>query len=178
MERKHFLIPILLIFLSSAFVIISFLYFINGRKSANLLRRKFKLGGLILTLTATPFVFNACTCYKPEDDSYAEEVTNQFNIISDEVKLSNDTTIEGWVRNYEGKDFSYRLSDADSGYNHKKETLIPIDGVFDNYIENFKIKLSSDFPTGNFILYFYDMPVSIVTDSSRSIANFNISIKE
>jgi len=156
MKDKTIFTPLLLVVLGIAFLSVSLLItlFAGNKK---LIASKFKLGGIILSLTATasschPFV----TCYEPAiNDDIA--INDSFYLDSGYVfNLTKDSILTGTIYGRTSDQFSFRL-DNQYGRTVQRNDLFPADGNFDNYSENFYTYLNDTLNAGDYTIYFYNM---------------------
>lgn len=180
MEKKSIL-PIGLILTGISFLFISFLliFFKSNRK---LIAQKFKLGGIILTLSGS---ISSCkpvvSCYEPAplpDEIYLDyEFYNQDSGYY-EYDLSTDTLLHGEIQNRQSGKYSYRLINSN-------ETLVQgdniqaSDGIFDSYYENFGIPITDTISEGIYTIRFYntDYP-SADLDPESAKRDYSIHIKK
>lgn len=195
MLKKNIFIPIVIIFLSIGFIIVSFLVFIS-KGNSKLLRKKLKIGGLIITLTAaissTTLSCFEVSCYLPDDEPY--EYNNYLSFTEDyasdykydkkiTVDLTSDNILDGSIKNIKSDYFSYRLCDYDF-ISYQKGDIIFSDETTDSDGKinvNFQINLNKNINIGNYNLYIFDNSVDaqmMVPDDEYSnyIDKFEIKI--
>jgi hypothetical protein len=157
MDKKEFYTPVLIVGLSLAFVLVSLMVWFSKGKSARWVARKMKIGGLLLTLSAS-----ACnpsssfvTCY----DMPAPPNSIWMNGISEnglEIMLDTSNLVTGIINNRQGETFSFAIQSSDDQV-VQSDSLIPLDGKFDNSTENFKIEIDTNITAGNYLLNLYDV---------------------
>jgi len=139
MEKKS-IVPISLLFVGAAFLIISALLFIF-KSNRKLLAQKFKLGGIILTLSGS---VSSCkpvvTCYDPAplpDEIYLDY--DHYNSDSGyyEYDRKKDSLLKGSVQNVTSGTYSFRLTKKNDVL-VQGDNLAATDSVFDSYSENFQ----------------------------------------
>ena len=123
MERK-FTTPFIIAGLAVAFAAVSAWVWLSGGKSARAVRTKFKIGGLLLTLT-TAVATQSCTntsCYDPAPQPYCA--------LSDkDMKFANGDTLRLYASGYNSPYCSFEIVDKDNnslqkGMLYSKEPLI------------------------------------------------------
>lgn len=196
MLKKNIFIPIVIIFLSIGFLIVSFLVFIS-KSSPKLLKKKLRIGGLIITLTAaisstTSSCIPPVTCYEGGYEPY--EYENYISFTEDyasdykydkkiTVDLTSDNILDGSIKNIKSDYFSYRLCDYDF-ISYQKGDVVFFDETTDSdgkINANFQINLSKNINIGIYNLYIFDNSVDsqmMVPDDEYSnyINKFEIKI--
>lgn len=157
MPRKQILVPVLVAFLSAAFIVVSILVFVTrGRPS--LIRKKLKLGAVILSLTGV--VLAGCregdiTCYAPllpsdRIEFYSPEVTEDGIYLNLAVRYILEGTI------YERRADAFSFDIIDEGRNEVQSgDIAALDGAYDTETELFLIAVRRDLPTGVYTLSLY-----------------------
>lgn len=154
MNKKETLIPIVFVALSLLFIAICTMHYLSKGKSAYWLKRKMKIGALLLTLSY--FQVNSYSqdqlCYKPIENKFRLDPkiskTGTFN-------LQKDNIVIGTIYRCTLNQFSFAL------FNEKKEmvqkgNLIPVDGVFNAYHEDFKFEIDKTLKSGRYTLLFFN----------------------
>jgi len=153
--KKEIYIPLVLIGLSVAFVVVSFLVWIT-RGNDSLLKKKLRIGGFILLLSGAA-IGCKCegTCYLtiPDNQFYVEDHGNGSRI---ELDMSVTNKLNGRInhREDEAEDFWYLIR-AQNGDEIQRGNVEPLDGAYDEYEEEFEILVRIDLATGNYELEFY-----------------------
>jgi hypothetical protein len=172
---NKYLHPVLVVLLFIAFAIVSFLIILN-KNNPSLLKKKLKIGALLITLTS---VTGGCqdsivTCYDPipSDMFYLDQVS-QGNEIS--VNLKDKDYLSGRIENRNYNRYSFMISG-------KKDTLVQkdnlnaLDGAFDEKTEEFKINLKGDIPSGSYTLKFYSCEKDSISDTKFYRSSFLLNI--
>ena len=157
MPRKQILVPVLVAVLSVAFVFVSFLVFVT-RGNASLIRKKLKLGAVILSLTGV--VLGGCregeiTCYAPilpsdRIEFYSPGVTEDGIYLNLAVRY----IIEGTIYERRSDAFSFDIID-ESRNEVQSGDIAAIDGAYDTETELFLIAVRRDLPVGAYTLSIY-----------------------
>ena len=170
MLKRHVAIPVAITIVAAAFIVVSILVFISRGRSS-LIRRKLKLGAILIYLTG----FVSCdlldgggtsTCYVPLPPP------NEFHIVEPgptgdgiDVDLALSNVLKGVIERREGAEFSFRIDD-DGAHEWQRDDIAALDGVFDEYTEDFEVALRGDLATGSYLIHFFD--VGAADQSSRS----------
>jgi hypothetical protein len=151
--KKELYIPLILIGLSVAFVVVSFLVWIT-RGNDSLLKKKLRIGGFILLLSGAAV---GCKC---DSSCYIVARENQF-IVEDQyiggrlaLDMSETNKLTGLVSNYTSKNLWYLIEDHNDN-EIQRGAVEPLDGAFDEHSEDFEILVRIDIPTGEYKLEFY-----------------------
>ena len=119
MERK-FTTPFVIAGLAIAFAAVSAWVWLSGGKSARAVRTKFKIGGLLLTLT-TAVATQSCTntsCYDPAPQPYCA--------LSDkDMKFANGDTLFIGITGYNYDFFSFNIVDKENNVLQEDKLLRP-----------------------------------------------------
>ncbi len=173
MNKKEYLFPILLILLTVVFVGVSLAVILTRGKSAKWVNRKMKIGALMLSMTlpslagaqVTDSLPPVVTCYYPV-------ILNEMTINNSEGKMlkiqkRKDKIIKGNITSRVGNNFSYSIKDS-SGNEVQAQEVLPADGNFDSYTEDFEIEINRKIKHGEYILYLYSMLVSEQTKNNHT----------
>jgi len=153
---KRLLIPIIIIALTATFLIISFLVIVTKGNPA-LIKRKLKLGALLLTFTLTQTGCDGLvtqTCYAPipsEQIVFTDVQTDTSGIIID---LTKSQILKGTISYRTSNEFSYKIADSGNVI-IQNGNISAYDGKFDSSTEPFEIKFNSNFKLGVYDIYFY-----------------------
>jgi hypothetical protein len=154
--KKEIYIPLILIGLSVAFVVVSFLLWLS-RGNDTLLKKKLRIGALIISLSGI-----ALGCWSERDCSscYLVARENVF-IVEDQhmggrivLDMSVTNKLTGMVDNFTNDDFWYLIEDYNDN-EIQRGTVEPLDGAYDEYQEEFEILVRIDLATGEYKLEFY-----------------------
>jgi hypothetical protein len=153
--KKELYIPLVLIGLSVAFIVVSFLLWLS-RGNDSLLKKKLRIGALILTLSGVAtgcWYSEEVTCYVPSVSCVfvVEDAVAQGTI---ELDMAVTNKLSGKIYQPEGEDFWYVITDQDD-QEIQTGTVEALDGVFDEGMEEFELVVSSDVATGEYVLDFY-----------------------
>jgi hypothetical protein len=151
--KKEICLPLVLIGLSAAFIVVSFLVWITRGKDS-LLKKKLRIGALILSLSG---VGSGCwpviSCYDGlPADRFVLEGTDVYGEIELDLTVSN--ILKGKIQQRRGKDYWFLITGQDS-VEIQTGTLEALDGAFNEDTEEFEIAVRSDIPTGGYDLTFY-----------------------
>ncbi|MBT4340376.1 MAG: hypothetical protein HOD63_17430 [Bacteroidetes bacterium] len=157
MDKKS-LIPFGLIITGISFILISVLLLVF-KSNRKLIAQKFKLGGIILTLTGS---ISSCKpvvmCYDPMPP--ADEMYLNYEHYNDdsgyyEFDLSNDSLLNGVIDNRQSDQYSFRLLN-DKELLVQANDLQALDSSFDSYSEPFSIPVIDTLSHGFYDIQFYN----------------------
>ena len=138
MTKEQLITPVIVIGLSLAFIVVSFLVYLFNA-NPRLIRSKLKIGAAILTLTAfvNTHSFSQKTCYKP---AIRKEIVSMDNISANSVLTiyDNDKVLTGKMSNILSMEYYYVISDT-AGKKILKGIVKASDGKFDCDTESFGI---------------------------------------
>jgi len=169
--KNEQLISFTLIFISAAFVVVSFLVMLTGGKNKFLLSRKLRLGAMIIGMTCLangcrPFV----TCYEVA----MEPVMNcQDSVSNDGVIVIEKNIIEiSFNCSYLYYEFiSYKISTNSqivfSGDCTKTDT---------DSSQNLKVQIPRQMDAGNYTLQFYYVKASEVDENLSPFSVFDVKV--
>ena len=153
--KKELYLPLVLIALSAAFIAVSFLVWIT-RGNDSLLKKKLRIGALILSLTG---VATGCWsseeiyCYVPSVGSaIIVEDTRPHGTI--ELDMSVTNKLSGEIYPADGEELQYAITDQND-QDVQTGAVEALDGAFDEKLEEFELVVRSDIATGQYILKFY-----------------------
>ncbi|HNW50878.1 MAG TPA: hypothetical protein PKH79_07345 [Prolixibacteraceae bacterium] len=186
-ELKKISIPALLVILSGAFLLVSFMLYLHKGKSAKWVARKMRIGGLILSLTT---ILNACdpaqtaalidnnppwTCYLVGAPQEKQNVFYLKNTSDSIILLNrhNRYTIEGEIRKRTAETYSYAIYDFLDSI-AQKDNIKAKDGSFDEKTEPFEIKVDNSLK-GKYLIRFY--PADKDSQPGWSDQYFNLKIE-
>ena len=111
MERK-ITTPFIIAGLAVAFAAVSAWVWLSGGKSARAVRTKFKIGGMLLTLTTAVatqscFDINNATCYDPAPTPYCD-------LFDEDMKFANGDTLRIYTLYYDYKYYSFNIVDKEN----------------------------------------------------------------
>ena len=113
MERK-FTTPFIIAGLAVAFAAVSAWVWLSGGKSARAVRTKFKIGGLLLTLTTAVATqscrFFATSCYEPAE----LPMDPVCNLYDKDMKFANGDTLRIYALYYDYKYYSFNIVDKEN----------------------------------------------------------------
>jgi hypothetical protein len=154
--KKEIYIPLILIGLSVAFVVVSFLLWLS-RGNDSLLKKKLRIGALIISLSGV-----ALGCWSERDCStcYLVAKENLF-VVEDQhmggrivLDMSVTNKLTGLVSNYTSKNLWYLIEDHNDN-EIQRGAVEPLDGAYDQHSEEFEIPVRIDLATGEYELEFY-----------------------
>jgi hypothetical protein len=175
MQRSSLFTPLLFIFVSIAFLTISVLVILSKGKNGRLIKSKLRLGAFLLGITA---VSTGCppvvSCYDPVDN-------NEYLYLNDtcltngkiEADFHTLKTLTGKIYNRNSSDFSFLIIDNQSNI-LQRDSITPIDGNFDNSIEDIFFTVSDSIPAGNHNLLIYNNKPDL---QSNPMVSYNVIIK-
>ena len=166
MENKY-VMPFTIAGLTAAFAIISFLVYITKGNNAYFLKKKLRIGALLLSLTAvtTGCNDNVVTCYAPLP---GEEITLNSGSPAGShgelvLNLSKTDTVQGTIfRRYSSK-YSFQLATVRDSI-LQRENISALDGAFDEPTESFNITLRRDLDTGYYHLKIFDAGIDSISE--------------
>lgn len=163
MNKKEIITPILVIGLGLTFAIISFAVFLSKGKSKKWVSRKMKIGAMLLTLSSAACNNLITTCY---DMPAPPNTINIYPNVENGIELMLDTgnVIQGIIYERQGENFSFTIENANNQM-VQSDLLVPIDGVFDNYNEEFKIEVDTNIVTGTYALKLFDVGIAAQADA-------------
>jgi hypothetical protein len=154
MNKKDILFPFVFLALGGFFLFVSLMVILSKGKSKKWVTQKMKIGGLLLAISAFQNTGHAqqVTCYEPvsiNDIRITAEYNNGYNI-----NLKNGNILHGHISGRQSDNFSFSVSD-ESGRIFQKGEIEPTDGKFDNYSEDFILKLDEKLKEGKYILMLF-----------------------
>ncbi len=149
MDKKNILTYFTIAGLSIVFVIVSVLLFVNRGKNAKLLKKKLKLGAMIISLTAVVSASYVSCCYAPPTQQINMERT-YFHTNAFFIDRSFTEEIYG-TQEYLSGYHEYSISNDEvpayqSGY------LEPVDGSLDSDYEEVVLEIKDILPNGDYFL--------------------------
>ena len=171
--KKELFIPFIVAGLGVAFLLISLLVFLS-RGNGALIRKKLKIGGLIISLSGLAAGCPGPTCYDPV-------ANNQFSIDSSQgyrellLNLSEENTITGKLYEPIGTDFTYRIFNQASE-SVQQGPILATDGAFDSSNEQFTITVDSSLSDGVYDLCLYTGSLSPDTSLGNCYDKFQLTI--
>jgi hypothetical protein len=175
MERK-LIAGISLGLLFIAFGIVSLLVIMTKRHPF-FVGKKLRIGALILSISGVAVGCSTITCYAPvqTNNFYVDQTIAGSDSIL--IHKSVSDTITGTISERRGNTFSYALFDS-SGNIVLKNNIQPIDGSFDEDIEEFKIGFGSSILPGKYNLNFYTVPKDSIQNNNRYERVFYLTITD
>lgn len=141
--------------------------------------KKLRLGALILSLSG---VSAGCivtpTCYSPAPPPNEFQI-DQPNSYNDSIIINKavSDTITGKIFQRKGDAFSFAIFDP-ADFMVLKDNILPVDGTFDENIEEFKIGLGQAIQPGYYFLKFYTVSKDSITNNDRYGRSFSLIVKE
>ena len=175
MNKKELITPFILVGLGLAFTVVSVAVFLSNGKSKKWVARKMKIGAILLTLTSAV----ACdplitTCYDmpaPPNSMWM----NGFTENGLELMLNTSNVLTGTIDERQSEKFSFAILDSTTKM-VQNGLLIPVDGKFDTYSENFQIEIDTNISSGAYLLKLYDVDIEGQKNSIPR-QEFNLLIK-
>lgn len=141
--KKNVFTPLIIAGLSAAFIVICVMVILTRGKNS-WVKRKLRIGGLIISLTAmvsmTSFV--AC-CYAPPMFDYAEVTLDEEAISFNEITIipNSVTKISGYINNVDAYSLKYEIRDSSENI-VISDNIKALDGAYgDSGYESFEIPL-------------------------------------
>ncbi len=181
MLKRHVFIPVVITFVATAFIVISFLVFFT-RGKPSLIGKKLTIGAFLIYLTGlvscdlidgkkTP------TCYvplPPPNEFHVVEPSPDKNGIN--IDLTSGNLVRGVIERREGEAFSYRIDD-EVALERQRDDLAAADGAFDEYAEDFEVMIREDLPTGMYWIHFFDVDsADQSSDCKQCRASYRLNI--
>ena len=158
MLKKELFIPLILAGLSLIFFIVCFLVFITRGNNSYFIKKKLKVGAMILALTA--IVYPESYSYAQTIKCYVKPPSNVFfldqNKTEINIDLSKSNILAGKINFRKGTVFSYKVTDEKDNVK-QVDNIKALDDKFDEFEEAFQIKVSDYLPSGKYYIYFYSL---------------------
>jgi hypothetical protein len=154
--KKELYLPLVLIGLSAAFIVVSFLIWIT-RGNNSLLKKKLRIGAIILSLTGTAIGCESRTCYVPLNDAGQNLIVLNGETYPDGTFILNlalGNWIQGNIHYPTANEYSFQILDGD-GNRADRGGMNALDGEYDEHLEAFDMSVRTDIPTGIYDLNFY-----------------------
>lgn len=174
--KKEIYLPLVLIGLSAAFITVSFLVWLT-RGNDSLLKKKLRIGAMILLLTGT-----AVGC-SPEPSCYVPNPTDEIDIgngiypggeIQLDLNISN--VIAGTIMYPSSQVYTFQILDGEGGI-LDRGPIEAVDGKYNDNYEEFELSVREDMTSGNYILRFYTVSEEYLdTHEGRSFTWFHLDI--
>ena len=152
MDKRELFTPLVVAGLAVAFIVVSALVYLS-RGNPGLVRRKLRLGGMLLAITGAVNGCGTSMCYDVASP-------NEFalsDIRSDgavHLDLPGSNKVAGVIYQRQGDRFSFRLLDTQDAVVQKAD-IPALDGAFDDNMEEFELAIRPDLATGTYKLSFY-----------------------
>lgn len=179
--KKELYFPVAAVFIGTAFFIISLLVTLTKGKNPYLIKRKLRLGGMLLYFTA---IGTGCdlprgsSCYDPEPENrFLLGKTYEWDTV--EINLNDSTRLSGNIFNRTKDVYSYGIFKTDSLNKDlilQKGEILPLDGKFDSSTEKFELQLSPDLDSGLYSLRFFLHESSKIDSIDYSYTKFTLKI--
>lgn len=180
MNKKDIIAPVAYISISVVFAIVCLAVYFSKGKSAYWIKKKFKLGGLLLTFTSVTSCVHVGTCYDSGEDYVDPQNNLSFNseshfykneFIFDSIQTKK---IAGGILNTSSTKYSTSITDT-TGDVIYKVNLQSYDGIFDEYAESFYFSIDTNLTVGKYFLNFH------LTDTENQsnntiFKNYNLKI--
>ncbi len=159
MSKKEIVIPVIVVALSVAFAVISLAVILTKGKSKKWIKRKMKIGALLLTLNA----FTPGSAQKIEVSCYdiAEENLMLLNEKKTELTFNAKSLkiVDAYVDFRTGNKYSFCLLDTENN-KIQQGKIEAADGKFDKWKEDIEITLKSHLKAGRYFLFLFDVAVN------------------
>ncbi len=147
--------------------------YVSGGKNRSWIRRKLKLGGILISIATIGMGTTSCVvnCHAAQDDDLvllaalqllqdqiiiidgSEETESGYEIT---ISLSDSLSIQGRIENRTSDEFSYILLDGDGNVVQSSD-LFPVDGTYDSSTEEFRITLDPSITVSDYTLKIYSL---------------------
>ena len=153
--KKELYLPLVLIGLSAAFIVVSLLVWIT-RGNDSLLKKKLRIGAMILMLTGTAVGCNCTevTCYIGTRPNmvYFDDGTTMDGEIHLDLNIGNIVT--GTIESPSSPVYTFQILD-DEDVIIDRGPIEAIDGKYDDRLEAFELSVREDITSGTYDLNFY-----------------------
>lgn len=164
MNKQDFSYSMPFVVLAITFAFISFMLFLSGGKSAYWLKKKMKIGAMMLSLSAVTVGYQGCitTCY----DAPAPNLIYLDDYANNEIRINLQETreISGTISERQSDEFYFSISDTNYTQIFQLEKILAKDGKMDESTEEFTIIINDTIPGGIYMLNFYDY---LITSENR-----------
>jgi hypothetical protein len=143
--------------LFAAFAAISLLVWLTRGQNHALLKKKLKIGAMILTLTGV--ITTGCnasdtTCYVAIAEDYILFDDLQHSSGAIVLNLDETNRLDGTLENLTTTVYSFRITDGD-GNEVQRDQVVAEDGEFDDHTEEFYLEVDPNLPAGQYVLLLY-----------------------
>jgi len=163
--------------LAVAFAAVSFMLYLSGGKSSYWLKKKMKIGAIMLTMSAATVGYQGCitTCYDmpAQNDITLDNLTN-YEI---RVNMQENKYITGTIYERISTEFYYRITDTAYTKTFQLDQLKANDGAMDESTEKFTILLNDSLESGIYMLNFYDYKILPQDTAYQSYPSFRLIIE-
>ena len=175
MNRK-FIVGISLGFLFLAFGTVSLLVILTKRHPY-FVGKKLRIGALILSISGASTGCFTTTCYAPvpTNNFHVDQAINANDSIL--IRKSFSDTITGTISERRGNTFSYAIFDSSKNI-VQKDNIQPLDGTYDEDIEEFKIGCGPLIHPGKYDLKFYHAPKDSIQNTNWYGRSFSLTITD
>jgi hypothetical protein len=172
-EIKKISIPVVIVVLSAAFLLVSFIVYLYGGKSAKWVARKMKLGAAIIAIGGITTGCPVVTCYDPAPSDwfrFDNIDSTSYLVVAD---LPNDSILTGNVTAPTCSRYIFEIETldsqlVDSGY------IEPLEGSFDRSNGDFTMDINSALDTGFYQIAIY-LP-GMVNDEKQNFLLFRTEL--
>jgi len=176
MNKNEFIVPIVVIFLSGVFALVSLMVFLSKGSSSFWISKKIKIGALLLTLTAV--TQQSCetttsSCYAPPAIINEIEIAGTDNNNNLKVNLDIDNQLSCIIQGRESSYYSFNITNIDGSDTIQRSDINALDGSFDSYVEPFNIDIDTTIQNGNYNLNFY---AETAPDQTLAVESFNLEV--
>jgi hypothetical protein len=160
--------------LFTAFGVVSLLVILTKRHPY-FVSKKLRLGAIILSLSGASVGCFPATCYVPAPSNLfnVDQTISQTDSIV--VSRAASDTITGQIRNRNGNTFSYAIVNSTDSI-VLEDNILPVDGTFDEDVEEFKIGFGPAIPTGKYDLKFYTVSKDSIKNGAADVRSFSLTI--
>jgi hypothetical protein len=177
MNKTEFSFTLPFVAFALAFAAVSFMLYLSGGKSSYWLKKKMKIGAIMLTMSAASVGYQGCitTCY----DMPAQNDISIDNLANYEIRvnLQENKYITGTIYERISTEFYFRITDTAYTKTFQLEQLKADDGAMDESSEKFTIMLSDSLESGIYMLNFYDYKVLAEDSAYASYPSFRLIVE-
>lgn len=176
MNVKNLTTPILIIGLSTVFVIVTLGVYLTRGKSKFWISKKMLIGSLLLSLNAVSN--QSCTnvgtdCYDPvPPDQIVLDNSDYSEVI--EVSVDTNNKLTGVLYGRVSNAFSFTVTDVETQDTLQVGEILPTDGAFDHSTEDIFIELDKHLPANEYLVNLYTEKAE---KQNTPIGTYKIAVK-
>ncbi len=177
MDKKELSMLIAFICLTVLFSVAAAALYLSRGQSKFWTAKKMKLGALLLTITAATTI-QACKDGEEQTTCYEQaQLTDGITLHTDQpyIDLNTTDTISGTITYRSSKTYSFLLKNDSLQNIIQKGNLLPIDGAYNDSIEDFIIKLDKSLVPGRYSLSIFNTGVD---EQESSLMRYGLELKK